>query len=82
MTESKKLNIDLSQLTNEKCECGNEYWEKCNILKKVPGLMIGQAQATIMPVEMYRCDQCKTLHPDFLELLKKINGEAIKKLNE
>lgn len=81
MEEPKQLNVNLAQLVNERCACGNDYWEKINILKKVPGLMIGQAQATIMPVEMYRCDKCKTLHPDFTELLKKINGEAIKKMN-
>lgn len=81
MAEQIKIQGSLAQLATEKCACGNESWEKTYVLKKVPGLMIGQSAATLMPVEMYRCDNCKVLHPDFKEIMKKINGEEIKKLN-
>lgn len=70
MQPQKGPTVDVTKLYNEACSCGNKFWEKAVILKKIPGIYIGQSQATLAPVEIYRCDKCREVHPDLLPAIK------------
>lgn len=61
----KKVNVDLSKIKNVKCTCGNTFFEQAYIIKRIPGLMVGSTQDVMSPVEIYRCDKCKEVLPDF-----------------
>lgn len=61
----KQIQVDLTKIKNVKCKCGNQFFERINVVKKIPGLMIGSTQDVMSPVEIYRCDLCKQVLPDF-----------------
>jgi uncharacterized Zn finger protein len=59
MNEIIRPKIELSQLgviECEKCEC--KLFEEVSMLKKVPALMTGSPQDTIVPFPTYSCKDC------------------------
>lgn len=68
--DKKQIQVDLTKIKNVKCKCGNAFFEQAYVIKKVPGLMVGSTQDLMSPVEIYRCDLCKTVLPDFENAIK------------
>lgn len=67
MSQQQKVNVDLRQLKNEACICGNKFWKVAYVLKMVPGILLGQGgSATVVPVEFYCCNKCEEPHPGLL----------------
>ena len=59
MTEIIKPRIELSQMEAIQCEkCGCKLFEEVSMLKKVPALMTGASQDTIVPFPTYSCKDC------------------------
>jgi uncharacterized Zn finger protein len=59
MSEIIKPKIELNQLDAiqcEKCEC--KLFNEVSMLKKIPALMTGSPQDTIVPFPTYSCKDC------------------------
>jgi hypothetical protein len=59
MSEIIKPRIELSKMEPIQCEkCGCKLFEEVSMLKKVPALMTGSPQDTIVPFPTYACKDC------------------------
>ena len=59
MSEIIKPRIELSKMEPIQCEkCGSKLFTEVSMLKKVPALMTGAAQDTIVPFPTYACKDC------------------------
>ena len=59
MSEIIRPKIELSKMDPiacEKCEC--KLFEEVSMLKKIPALMTGSPQDTIVPFPTYACKDC------------------------
>lgn len=55
----KTINLDLQKLSNFSCpHCEAEIFDKVVLLKHVPGLLVGQQQATVIGMPTFRCIKC------------------------
>jgi DNA-directed RNA polymerase subunit RPC12/RpoP len=75
MSEIIKPRIELSQMDAIQCEkCGSKLFTEVSMLKKVPALMTGAAQDTIVPFPTYACKDCghvnDELNPFFVDTPK------------
>lgn len=64
--KNNQLKINPLELPNIKCEeCENIFFEKVTIIKKVSKLLTGSPQDELVPMETYRCIECKHINKDF-----------------
>jgi len=80
ISDMKQPNLDPSKLDTVICECGSFMWEKFTIAKRIPGLLIGASQETLMQLDTLRCMDCKKVMPEALPLINAIAKEAKPKL--
>ena len=63
--------IDLRQQETIKCEkCDSIYFKEVTMLKKVPKLLTGSHEDTIVPFPTYMCSDCGNVNKD-LQLFDK-----------
>lgn len=61
-----QMKINLREQPTVVCEkCNGEFFREVTMIKKVPKLMTGSAQDTIVPFPTYRCDDCGYVNPEF-----------------
>jgi predicted nucleic acid-binding Zn ribbon protein len=61
-----KPQIDLKKQPTVVCEkCEGMIFREVTLIKKVPGLMLGSKEDTIVPFPTYRCDDCGHMNEDF-----------------
>jgi uncharacterized Zn finger protein len=66
MDEILKPRIDLKQQETVKCkECGSKYFKEVTMIKKVPKLLTGSQEDTIVPFPTYMCNNCGFVNEDF-----------------
>lgn len=70
--DNNKISIskkDIIDCPNVVCpECGGKLFERAIVLKKVPGLLLGQASASaVVPVPVLVCRKCGALSPDIMD---------------
>ena len=59
--------IDLrKQLTILCDECGSKFFKEVSMLKKVPKLLTGSPEDTIVPFPTYMCNSCGFVNEEFL----------------
>ena len=59
MSEIIKPKIELSKMDPIACEkCGCKLFQEVSMLKKVPALLTGSPQDTIVPFPTYACKDC------------------------
>jgi uncharacterized Zn finger protein len=59
--------IDLRQQTTIKCEkCESKFFKEVTMLKKVPKLLTGSPEDTIVPFPTYMCNSCGFVNEEFL----------------
>lgn len=59
--------IDLRQQPTVTCDdCGGKFFKEVTMLKKVPKLLTGSAEDTIVPFPTYCCDKCGHINEEFL----------------
>jgi hypothetical protein len=64
---NKNLKVDLSKCYNEKCTCVNSLWRKTFVVKRVPGILIGEAgKDGFMEVEILSCAKCFRPHHSYM----------------
>lgn len=67
MDEILKPRIDLKQQPTVTCEdCGSKYFKEVVLLKKVPKLLTGSSEDTIVPFPTYMCNSCGFVNEDFI----------------
>ena len=58
--------IDLRQQETVTCsDCGSKYFKEVVLLKKVPKLLTGSHEDTIVPFPTYMCNNCGNVNEDF-----------------
>jgi uncharacterized Zn finger protein len=58
--------IDLKQQQTVECEkCKSKYFKEVVLIKKVPKLLTGSGEDTLVPFPTYRCDDCGHVNTDF-----------------
>lgn len=66
MDEIIRPKIDLKQQETVKCkECGSKYFKEVTMIKKVPKLLTGSQEDTIVPFPTYMCNSCGFVNEDF-----------------
>lgn len=66
MDELLRPKIDLNQQPSVTCEnCGGMYFKEVVLIKKVPKLLTGSQNDTIVPFPTYRCDDCGHVNEEF-----------------
>ena len=59
MDDILKPRIDLKQQPTITCDdCGSKYFKEVVLLKKVPKLLTGSSEDTIVPFPTYMCNKC------------------------
>lgn len=67
MDDILKPRIDLKQQPTVTCEdCGGKYFKEVVLLKKVPKLLTGSSEDTIVPFPTYMCNSCGFVNEDFI----------------
>jgi|TARA_R110000868_G_scaffold395266_1_gene666880 uncharacterized Zn finger protein len=64
---SIKPKIDLRIQPTIICEeCGSKFFKEVSMLKKVPKLLTGSHEDTIVPFPTYMCNSCGFVNEEFL----------------
>ena len=67
MDDIIKPKIDLRQQETITCsDCGSKYFKEVVLLKKVPKLLTGSSDDTIVPFPTYMCNNCGFVNEEFL----------------
>jgi DNA-directed RNA polymerase subunit RPC12/RpoP len=66
MDDILKPKIDLKQQPTVECEkCTSKYFKEVVLIKKVPKLMTGSSEDTLVPFPTYMCSECSHVNIDF-----------------
>jgi uncharacterized Zn finger protein len=58
--------IDLKKQETVTCEkCNSKYFKEVVLLKKVPKLLTGSSEDTLVPFPTYMCNECGHVNADF-----------------
>ena len=61
-----KPRIDLRQQVTIKCEkCESKFFKEVTMLKKVPKLLTGSSEDTLVPFPTYMCTECGHVNEEF-----------------
>lgn len=63
------VNVDISAIDNLKCsneECKSELFILNYFIKKISALQAPSGQETMVPLQVFACALCGTVHEDFL----------------
>ena len=66
MEDIIKPKINLKEQETIKCtECGSKFFKEVVMIKKVPKLLTGSHEDTIVPFPTYMCNSCGFVNEDF-----------------
>ena len=66
MEDILKPKIDLKQQPTIECEeCTSKYFKEVTLIKKVPKLLTGSGEDTIVPFPTYMCEKCGHVNKEF-----------------
>jgi len=66
MDDILKPKIDLKQQETVVCEkCGNKFFKEVTLIKKVPKILTGSSEDTLVPFPTYMCESCGYVNEDF-----------------
>ena len=66
MDDIIKPKINLRELETIQCtECKSKYFKEVVLLKKVPKLLTGSHEDTIVPFPTYMCNNCGFVNEEF-----------------
>ena len=64
---SAQLNIKMSDLTDIVCEnCGSKFFRQVSAFKKLSALISPTGKEQVVPVPVFRCDECGHINKEFL----------------
>lgn len=66
MDEIIRPKIDLKQQETVECEkCKSKFFKEVVLIKKVPKLLTGSGEDTLVPFPTYMCVECGHVNTDF-----------------
>jgi len=66
-----KSNIDFDDLIDVTCnECDNHTFEQVRVIKKLSKLMSPKGEEGIVPIPVFKCDECGNINDEFLDFSK------------
>lgn len=66
MDDIIKPKINLREQETITCgDCGSKFFKEAVLLKKVPKLLTGSHEDTIVPFPTYMCNSCNHVNEDF-----------------
>lgn len=66
MDEIIRPKIDLKQQETIECEkCKSKYFKEIVLIKKVPKLLTGSSEDTLVPFPTYMCESCGHVNKEF-----------------
>jgi uncharacterized Zn finger protein len=66
MEDILKPKIDLKQQPTIECEeCTSKYFKEVILIKKVPKLLTGSGEDTLVPFPTYMCEKCGHVNKEF-----------------
>lgn len=66
MEDFLKPKIDLKQQPTIECEeCTSKYFKEVILIKKVPKLLTGSGEDTLVPFPTYMCEKCGYVNKEF-----------------
>ena len=66
MEDFLKPKIDLKQQPTIECEeCTSKYFKEVILIKKVPKLLTGSGEDTLVPFPTYMCEKCGHVNKEF-----------------
>ena len=68
MEQGLPMGVNLNDARDMDCECGNKTFMPGYRFKKLSKIMTGNAQDSIIPIEMYLCTQCGKALQELLPL--------------
>jgi DNA-directed RNA polymerase subunit RPC12/RpoP len=68
MEQRLPMGININDARDMDCECGGKVFMQGFRFKKLSRLVTGQAQDSIIPIEMYLCTQCGKALEELLPL--------------
>jgi DNA-directed RNA polymerase subunit RPC12/RpoP len=68
MEQGLPMGININDARDMDCECGGKVFMQGFRFKKLSRLVTGQAQDSIIPIEMYLCTQCGKALEELLPL--------------
>ena len=61
------INVRLDDLTDVKCDdCGGEYFRAAMLMKRLSPLVSPTGKEQIVPIQIYRCDDCGHVNEVFI----------------
>ena len=67
-----KVKLDLNDLTDIVCEnCEGKFFRQVSAFKKISPLVSPTGKEQIIPVPVFRCDECGHINKEFLPIEKK-----------
>jgi hypothetical protein len=66
----RQININPQTLKNLRCVCGGMFFNQVFVIKRIPKFMAGTPVDAILHVQVWQCQECKTLLPDCLPGIK------------
>jgi len=67
-----QVKIDLNDLIDIVCEnCEGKFFRQVSAFKKLSALISPTGKEQIMPVPVFRCDECGHINKEFLPIEKK-----------
>lgn len=65
------IRVNPLKYPNVKCECGCEIWNQGVILKKIPGLEVGNGmEDTFIDLPVWYCIKCGKILPEYRQIYK------------
>lgn len=64
--QQMNLNLDLGKMPTIECVCGSFFFKTVVMLKQVSRLAIGAEKDAIVPIQVFRCDDCGNIAVDLL----------------
>ena len=60
------LNVDFNQTVSVNCdECGSPYFKQSLVIRRVPGILVGQKEPSYIPIPVFSCEKCGHVNEDF-----------------
>ena len=67
-----QVKLDINDLTDIVCEnCESKFFRQVQAFKKISALVSPTGKEQIMPVPVFRCDECGHINKEFLPIEKK-----------
>jgi len=67
MNKPMNINIRPEDATPVECEnCGGQFFKQSVMLRKIAKLLVGTDQDMLVPVPVFRCDDCGYINEEFM----------------